>query len=135
MQFAAEARESEQKISPSIYAALVDSLFQSPALLLVGVGCAAIAATMTAVKTGSAWLWLCVVLLAVTGAARARDMRHYSRRRAGMAPFDPARWELRYQIGALIYSTSLGLWCAAVLLVSDDAVAHLICISVTLCYV
>src|ERR1700761_171705 len=34
----------------------------------------------------------------------------------------------------MLYAGALGLWCLVTLLGSHDAVAHLICISVTLCY-
>ena len=39
--------------------------------MFAGALCAAVAAIMTAVKTGNAWLWPCVALLVLTGAARA----------------------------------------------------------------
>ena len=60
-------------MSPSIYAALVDSLFQNPAPMFAGRVFAAVAAVMTALKTGDNLLWPCVALLIVTGAvARLR---------------------------------------------------------------
>ena len=46
--------------------------------MFAGVICAAIAAVMTAVKTGNVWLWPCVALLVVTGAFRALEMRRYT---------------------------------------------------------
>jgi diguanylate cyclase (GGDEF)-like protein len=134
MQFASQARDADQKMSPSIYAALIDSLFGHPGPMFAGALCAAIAATMTAVKTGDPWLWPCVLLLVVTGAARALDMHLYARRRSGPTPPDAGRWEIRYQIGAMFYAGALGLWCVVVLLGSDDAIAHLLGITVTLCY-
>ena len=103
--------------------------------MFAGALCAAVAAVMTAVKTGNVWLWPCVALLVVTGAVRALDMRQYQRRKSDLTPHEAARWEIRYQIGAMLYAGALGLWCVVALLGSDDAVAHLICISVTLCYV
>jgi diguanylate cyclase (GGDEF)-like protein len=121
-------------MSPSIYAALVDSLFQDPGPMFAGALCAAVAAIMTAVKTGNVWLWPCVALLVVTGAVRALDTRQYRRRKAGLTPNEAAWWEIRYQVGAMLYAAALGLWCLVTLLGSHDAVAHLICISVTLCY-
>ena len=81
MQLANQSGEPDQKMSPSIYAALVDSLFR-PAPLFAGALCAAVAATMTAVKTGDAWLWPCVALLVVTGAVRALDTRQYLQRKS-----------------------------------------------------
>jgi diguanylate cyclase (GGDEF)-like protein len=122
-------------MSPSIYAALVDSLFQDAAPMFAGVLCAAVAAVMTAVKTGSVWLWPCVVLLICSGALRALDTRQFRRRSSELTSEAAARWELRYQMGAMLYAAALGLWCTIALLGNDDATAHLICISVTLCYI
>jgi diguanylate cyclase (GGDEF)-like protein len=134
MQLANQSGESDQKMSPSIYAALIDSLFTDPGPMFAGALCAAVAAVMTALKTGNAWLWPCVALLVVTGALRAIDMRQYQRLRGKLSPDDVARWEMRYQFGAMLYAAALGLWCLVSLMGSDDAVAHMIATSVTLCY-
>jgi diguanylate cyclase (GGDEF)-like protein len=135
MQLASQSGDPDQKMPPSIYAALIDSLFQDPGPLFAGALCAAIGAIMTAVKTGNPWLWPCVALLIVTGAVRALDTRQYQQRNSGLTSNEAARWEVRYQIGAMLYAAALGLWCVVALLGSDDAVAHMICTSVTLCYV
>src|SRR3954454_3737927 len=135
MQLANQSGDPDQTMSPSIYTALVDSLFQDPGPMFAGVLCAAVAAMMTAVKTGSAWLWPCVVVLVVTGALRALDSRQYLQRKEALTAHDAVRWELRYQVGAMFYAAALGLWCIVAVLSSNDAAAHLICISVTLCYI
>jgi diguanylate cyclase (GGDEF)-like protein len=127
-------RNKREALSPAIYAALVYSLFQNPAPMFAGVVCAAIAATMTAVKTGNVWLWPCVVLLVVTGALRAADMHKYQRCKAGLTEAEAAHWEIRYQIGAMFYALALGIWCVVALLGTNDAVSHMICTSVTLGY-
>jgi diguanylate cyclase (GGDEF)-like protein len=135
MQLASQTGDPDQKMPPSIYAALIDSLFQDPGPLFAGALCAAMGAIMTAVKTGNPWLWPCVALLVVTGAVRALDTRQYQQRNSGLTSNEAARWEVRYQFGAMLYAAALGLWCVVTLLGSDDAVAHMICTSVTLCYV
>ena len=135
MQLANQSGESDQKMSPSIYAALIDSLFTDPGPMFAGALCAAVAALMTALKTGNALLWPCVALLVVTGALRALDTRQYQKVRSSLAADDVARWEVRYQVGAMLYAAALGLWCLVTLTGSDDAVAHMIATSVTLCYV
>jgi diguanylate cyclase (GGDEF)-like protein len=132
MQLADQTKDPAQKISPSIYAALVDSLFQNPAPMLAGAVFAAIAAVMTALKTGDNLLWPCAALLIVTGAARAFDMHKYKTRdSAPPAADEAARWEMRYQIGALFYAITLGIWCFVALTSSDDPVAHMIAVTVT----
>ncbi len=135
MQLANQSGEPDRKISPSIYAALIDSLFTDPGPMFAGALCAAVAALMTALKTGNELLWPCVAVLVVTGALRALDTRKYQKVRSGLTAEDVARWEVRYQIGAMLYAAALGLWCLVALTGSDDAVAHMIATSVTLCYV
>jgi diguanylate cyclase (GGDEF)-like protein len=135
MQLTGQTTDSEAKMSPSIHAALIDSLFQDPGPLFAGALCAAVAAIMTALKTGNVWLWPVVALLVATGAVRALDTRHYLRRKATLAVEGVARWEIRYQVGAMLYAAALGLWCIVAILGSDDAAAHMIATSVTLCYV
>ncbi|HXL28520.1 MAG TPA: EAL domain-containing protein [Bradyrhizobium sp.] len=135
MQLASETGDPDEKMPPSIYAALIDSLFQDPGPLFAGALCAAAGAIMTAVKTGNPWLWPSVALLVVTGAVRALDMRQYRQRNCGLTSNEAARWEVRYQFGAMLYAAALGLWCMVTVLGSSDAVAHMIAISVTLCYV
>jgi diguanylate cyclase (GGDEF)-like protein len=134
MQLAGQNTVPDQKISPSIYAALVDSLFQNPGPMLAGAVFAAIAAVMTALKSGDNWLWPCAGLLIVTGAFRAFDMHRYKKRKAALTADDATAWEIRYQIGAMLYAIALGIWCVVALLSSDDAVAHMICLTVTTGY-
>src|SRR5258707_454452 len=135
MQLASETRDHEQKISSSIYVALIDSLFQNPAPLFAGAVLVAIAAVMTALKTQENLLWPCASFLMGSGVARGLDMHRYNRRNFFRTADEAARWEVRYQIGAMIYAVALGTWCSVALLSSNDAVAHMICLSVTTGYV
>jgi diguanylate cyclase (GGDEF)-like protein len=135
MQLASRSGEPDQKISPSIHTALIDSLFQNPAPLLAGALLVALAAVMTAVKTEQILLWPCVAFLTVGGTARALDMHAYKTRKSALTANEVARWEMRYQIGAMVYAVALGVWCSVALLSSDDAVVHMICLSVTTGYV
>jgi diguanylate cyclase (GGDEF)-like protein len=134
MQLAGQNTDPDQKISPSIYTALVDSLFQNPGPMFAGAVFAAIAAVMTALKSGDDWLWPCAGLLIVTGALRAFDMHRYKARKTALTADEATRWEIRYQIGAMLYAIALGIWCVVALLSSDDAVAHMICLTVTTGY-
>ncbi|ABE41365.1 putative bifunctional diguanylate cyclase/phosphodiesterase [Rhodopseudomonas pseudopalustris] len=134
MQLAAQDGTTEQKMSRSIYAALVDSLFQNPAPMFAGALSAAVAAVMTALKTGNHLLWICALLLIATGALRSIDMHNYQRRKGTLTPDDAQRWEMRYQIGAMLYAAALGFWCVIALIGTDDPVAHMICTCVTLSY-
>jgi diguanylate cyclase (GGDEF)-like protein len=135
MQLADNTRNVDQEMPPTIYTALVDSLFQNPAPMFAGAVGAAIAAVMTALKTGDAALWPCALLLIVSGGLRAIDMHHYRQRGSRLTADVAGRWEARYQIGAMLYAMALGIWCVVALLRSDDAVVHMICTSVTLGYI
>jgi diguanylate cyclase (GGDEF)-like protein len=131
MQLANQREVPDQEISPAIRAALIDSLFETPTPLLAGIIFAAIAAAMSALKTGEYLVWACVALLAVAGAARAIDVQRYQARKSTLTTDEAARWQKRYQIGAMIQAAAIGTWCATTLLSSDDAVAHMIALSVT----
>ncbi len=104
--------------------------------MFAGALCAAVAAVMTAVKSGNPHLWPCVILLIVIGAFRSLDMRYYRSLRNSDHVSQPtiARWEFRYQVSAMIYGLVLGVWCATAVIGSGDAVVHLIASAVTLCY-
>lgn len=128
-------RPEENLVSPAVYAALVDSLFQNPAPMLLGAICMAIAAILTALKTGNAYLWPCALLIVLVGSYRAYDMYKYKRRDSDLSQEAAARWEGRYMVGAILYAFVLGIWCAIVLLGSDDTVAHMLCITVTTGYI
>ena len=91
MQLADPNRDLDLKMSPSIYAALINSLFQNPAPMFAGAVFAAVAAVMTALKTGDHLLWPCAALLIVTGAVRAFDMHRYKSRNSALDAEDAAR--------------------------------------------
>jgi diguanylate cyclase (GGDEF)-like protein len=131
MQLANQRELPDQETSPSIRAALIDSLFETPAPLLAGIVFVAIAAAMTALKTGEGLIWACVALLVVAGAVRAFDLQRYQARKSTLTADEAAQWKKRYQIGAMIQAAAIGIWCSATLLISDDAVVHMICLSVT----
>jgi diguanylate cyclase (GGDEF)-like protein len=127
---------NREELPPSIYAALVDSLFQNFAATLMGTACATIVAVMTALKTGNQMIWPCAIWISIVGIARAMQMRKYEleRRNSPLTPERAPWWENNYKNLADLYASSLGLWCFAVVLGSGDPVAHMICASVTIAY-
>src|SRR6516164_8058765 len=131
MQLASQRGEQNQEVSPRISAALIDSLFEASGTVLTGVVFSAIAAGMTALKTGQVLLWAFVLLLMAAGAFRAFDLRRYQASKSTLTAEEAAQWQKRYQLGAMIQAAASGLWCATTLLSNDDAVAHMICLSVT----
>jgi diguanylate cyclase (GGDEF)-like protein len=131
MQLASHRGGQGQHVSPMISAALIDSLFEAPGPLLAGIVFVAIAAAMTALKTGQILTWACVAFLIMTGAVRAFDLRRFLPRKSSLTAEEAAHWQKRYQVGAMIQAAAIGLWCGTTLLSSDDAVVHMICLSVT----
>src|SRR6266404_5649806 len=130
MQLTGQTKSPDLKMSPSIYAALVDSLFENPVPLLAGAACAGAAALMTAVKTGNRFLWPVALLIVAIGLFRAIEVGRYQKRKATLTPAQVARWEWRYMFGGSLYAGLLGLWCFVVLVGSDDPIAHMLGTSV-----
>jgi diguanylate cyclase (GGDEF)-like protein len=131
MKLAKQIEDADQEMLPSTHAALIDSLFEAPGTVLVGIVFVAIAATLTALKTGQNLLWACVPVLLVAGAIRAFDLRRYHARKSTLTVEEAAQWQKRYQIGAMIQAAAIGMWCFITLLSNDDSVAHMIGLSVT----
>ena len=134
MQLPERQSAAEQKMSPSIYAALVDSMCQNFWPMLTGAVCAGIAALMTAVKTGNIWIWPCAILIVLIGSTRAFQMRKYEKRTAMLTPAQAAAWEPHYRDGAILYASTLGLWCFVTLLFTNDPIAHMLCTTSTIGY-
>jgi diguanylate cyclase (GGDEF)-like protein len=132
MQLAHPEQQPDHEISPPIRAALIDSLFETPAPLLTGIVFAVIAAAMTALKTGETLIWACVGLLTLAGAVRAINLQRFRARKSTETADQAARWKKRHQIGAMIQAAAIGIWCATTLLSNDDAVAHMIGLTVTI---
>src|SRR5664279_3305099 len=124
-------RSSQEQPEPMLYSAQSDSLFEASGTVLTGIVFSAIAATMTALKTGQPLVWAFVPLLSLAGVVRAFDLQQYQTRKSTLTAEEAARWQKRYQIGAMIQAAVIGLWCSAALLSTDDAVVHMICVSVT----
>lgn len=126
----------EKDLPPSIRTALTDSLFHNFVPLLAGVAVFAMAAVMTAIRTGNLWLWPCAALIAGICFFRAWQMHCYEReRRTVELTLEVAKqWERRYAFGIYLLSVSMGVWSLAVLIVSDDAVVHMMAIGVNIGY-
>ncbi|WP_296514805.1 EAL domain-containing protein [Rhodopseudomonas sp.] len=102
--------------------------------MLTGAICAAIAALMTAIKTGDVWIWPCALLIIAVGTARAFQMRKFEKRTETISSGQAEEFEPRYKLGAVLYACALGVWCVVVLLGTDDPVAHMLCTTVTVGY-
>jgi diguanylate cyclase (GGDEF)-like protein len=122
-------------LPPAIYIALVHSLFQNYLASFAGTLSAAIAALLTAWKTGTVLLWPCAAFIIAVGVARAYDMYAYESCGSSPTVETATYWERRYRVGAVLYASALGIWCWVTLLGDDDPVAQLLCLSVTIGYI
>jgi diguanylate cyclase (GGDEF)-like protein len=127
-------RSNQEELEPVLYAALVDSMCQNFWPMFFGSVCATAAALMTALKTGNTLLWPIAALIVVIGTARALQMRTYERRTSVLTYAQAKHWEPRYAIGAIVYAGILGAWCFITILGSDDPIAHMVCVAVTIGY-
>ena len=127
-------RSSQEELEPVLYAALIDSMCQNFWPMMTGVLCTAVAAIMTAMKTGNLLLWPITLAIVGIGTVRAFQMRRYERRTT-ILTYEQARyWEPRYTVGALSYAAVLGAWCFITIYGSDDTIAHMVCVAVTIGY-
>src|SRR5260370_9825021 len=90
-----------------------------------------IARALPSWKPGEDLMWACVGLVILAGRVRALDLQGSQARKSTLTADEAAQWKKRYQIGAMIQAAAIGIWCSATLLISDDAVVHMICLSVT----
>src|SRR5882724_9408440 len=122
------------ELEPVLYAALIDSMLQNFWPMFIGAVSAGAAALMTALKTGNILLWPCAILIVGIGTIRALQMRKYEGR-TSVLTLDQARYvEPRYAVGAMTYAGMLGIWCFITILGSDDPIAHMLCVAVTIGY-
>lgn len=132
MQFASQTGKSDRgQTAPLASAALNDSLFEAPGPLFAGIVFVAIGATITALRTGQVLTWATVALIILAGALRLFDLLRFLPRKANLTGQEAVVWQRRYLTGALIQAAAIGTWCGLALVSTDDAVAHMIALSIT----
>src|SRR6266700_4024252 len=134
MQLADQKQSDRDELEPILYAALINSMVQNFWAIFLGSACTAVAAVMTALKTGDVLLWPIAFLIIAIGTARAFQMRRYENRIPGLTFEEAKHLEPRYWFGALVYAAVIGLWCFVVIFNNDDAVANMLCVSVAVGY-
>jgi diguanylate cyclase (GGDEF)-like protein len=128
-------RGNQDELEPVLYAALVDSMRQNFWAMFLGSVSTAAAAVMTALKTGNPLLWPFAFLIIAIGTARAFQMRKYDEAHGIGLTYEEAKvWAPRYSVGAVVYAAVLGAWCFVTILGSNDAIAHMLCVAVTIGY-
>ncbi|RZN07704.1 diguanylate cyclase [Bradyrhizobium genosp. SA-3] len=134
MQLADQKQSDRDELEPILYAALINSMVQNFWAIFLGSASAAVAAVMTALKTGDVLLWPIAFLIIAIGTGRAFQMRPYENRVPGLTFQQAKHLEPRYWFGALVYAAVIGMWCFVVIFNNDDAVANMLCVAVTVGY-
>ena len=135
MQLAQQKQQSDRdELEPILYAALINSMVQNFWAIFLGSASAAVAAVMTAVKTGDVLLWPIAFLIIAIGTARAFQMRAYENRTVALTFEEAKHLEPRYWVGALAYAAVLGLWSFIVIYNNDDPVADMLVATVVVGY-
>lgn len=127
-------RGNLDELEPVLYAALVDSMCQNFLPMFAGSICIFVAAVFTALKTGNELLWPFAVLIIAIGTIRAFEMRKYERRTEALTFAQARSLEPRYAVGAILFAGVLGAWSFLTIYANDDAVAHMVCVAVTIGY-
>src|SRR6478752_1325556 len=134
MQLADQKQSDRDELEPILYAALINSMVQNFWAIFLGSASAAVAAVMTALKTGDVWLWPLAFLLIAIGTARAFQMRGYENRTHPLSFEEAKHLEPRYWLGALSYAAVLGLWSFVVIYNNDDPIADMLCVAIGIGY-
>src|SRR6201996_6628282 len=134
MQLVNKKPSDQDELEPVLYAALVDSMCQNFWPMMFGTICTFAAALMTLVKTGNEALWPCVVLIIGIGTARAFQMRKHERRTTVLSYDEAKAFEPRYAVGCISYAAVVGIWAFITIYGSDDAIAHMIVVALTIGY-
>ncbi|MGY3342393.1 MULTISPECIES: putative bifunctional diguanylate cyclase/phosphodiesterase [unclassified Bradyrhizobium] len=134
MQLADQKQSDRDELEPILYAALINSMVQNFWAIFLGSASAAVAAVMTALKTGDARLWPIAFLLIAIGTARAFQMRSYENRTEALSFEEATQLAPRYWAGALSYAAVLGLWAFVVIYLNEDPVADMLCVAIGIGY-
>ncbi|MGY3237850.1 diguanylate cyclase (GGDEF)-like protein [Bradyrhizobium sp. USDA 4472] len=134
MQLADQKQSDRDELEPILYAALINSMVQNFWAIFLGSASAAVAAVMTALKTGDARLWPIAFLLIAIGTARAFQMRSYENRTEALSFEEATHLAPRYWAGALSYAAVLGLWAFVVIYLNEDPVADMLCVAIGIGY-
>lgn len=130
----AHPEATDRRLSPAIYAGMVDSLFLNPLPMVLGAFSPAFAGAVIGFITGDVAIWLSVIPFLALGSARALQMYRYRKRHSPLGGNEALLWENNYRVAAIAYSAALGAWSAVVLLRTDDAAAHMLCVTTVVAY-
>lgn len=125
---------SEGSLAREVRTALVDTLFASPASLIIGaLTCSAVAASIAAI-TGSPSIFACSILIHIVGVMRMGVGIAYAKLDGAHSAATRRSWETLYEIGAWLYASLLGILTFATLRATHDPLAVLMVTTTTTGY-
>lgn len=99
---------SESSLARQVRAALVSTLYTSPASLAIGAIAGSVTAACIAYVTGSLALLICSIAIHLVGILRIASAIIYLRGEAKGSAREQLHWERIYEIGAWLYASLLG---------------------------
>jgi len=133
MQRVDQKQQNERdELEPAIRAALISSMLENFWANLMGAACAAVAAVMTALRTGDKLLWPMAALVVTMG--MVRTLRAYKYEHRTLTFEEAQHLAPRYAAEAMAYAAVFGLWCFTTIFRNNDPVADLLCVAVTVGY-
>ncbi|MBC7986995.1 MAG: EAL domain-containing protein [Sphingomonadaceae bacterium] len=125
---------SENTLAREVRAALVDTLYSSPASLVIGAICGSVVAGCIAWLHGSTPLLICSIAIHFVGASRAISAFLYRRAAPEAATGSSLPWERIYEIGAWLYASLLGLLTFLVIVADAPTLAQVMAVSLSTGY-
>ncbi len=114
--------------------ALVETLYASPASLAIGAIAGSAVSIAVARVAGDSLVTLMTVLICLTAASRVVSATYFHRNLTKGVVQGTHNWELAYELGAWVYAALLGLLAFAVLFRSENAIIHMLAVSLATGY-
>ena len=114
--------------------ALVETLYASPTSLTVGAIAGSAVSIAVARVAEDACVTFMAVLICLTAASRVVSATYFHRSMTKGVAKGSRNWELAYELGAWIYAALLGLLAFIVLFRSDNAIIHMLAVSLATGY-
>ncbi|MCF8706537.1 EAL domain-containing protein [Rhizorhapis sp. SPR117] len=114
--------------------ALVESLYASPLSLAIGAVAGSAVSAVVAFTAKDTFITGVAALLCVIAVLRAVSSYYFHRNLKKGRAEGSRSWELAYELGAWVYAALIGLMAFAALVRSDNAIIHLLTVSVAAGY-
>ena len=125
--------KTDRKVADEVRRSLVETLFASSTSLGIGAVAGAAVSSAIALATGDPIIGVTAIAIGLTGAFRMAYAVFFHRRQ-GLDEKESARSEVIYELGAWAFALLLGLLSMLVLMRSDNALYHLLAVTVAIGY-